>query len=111
MYAGDDYYEDFRAYAMNHSSPDGQAMPRAQFYEVCGNGPCSGWATDLHGPLHFMQRFVKWNINHHMGMAEQLRAGIRWFHLKVCVARAMLLEFPGVYHHIRAPRLPGLPHA
>lgn len=59
MYAGDSRYGDYVTYA------------RGQGLEPL--------AEDV-----FHARFVRWNVNHHVGVADQLRAGIRWFHLKLC---------------------------
>ena len=35
------------------------------------------------GEEQFHRRFLPWNTNHHADLMEQLRNGIRWFHLKV----------------------------
>jgi uncharacterized short protein YbdD (DUF466 family) len=38
MYAGDDYYAEFVAYAKNHSSPGHPPVSQEQFYQVCHHG-------------------------------------------------------------------------
>lgn len=35
-------------------------------------------------PDSFDSAFLPWNVNQDRGIADQLQAGIRWFHLKVC---------------------------
>jgi ribonuclease I len=32
--------------------------------------------------------FLPWNVNHHVTISDQLLAGIRWFHLKLCWVRS-----------------------